>query len=269
MNKIQMAVLLFTTGIIGHLIMRKSMDIGNAIRALFNNQRGEGEAGGEIKFTAEQQAHIDKIINTRVGEIKSKYEPIVKEAEELKKFKGEFEKNKEQQTLAEQEKAKQYDEAKKTYETKITDFSQKLSAKDQEIANLRVEHALTNEISKQGGFTEEVLAMVKTQAKLNAAGQVVIPSKDANGVDVELPVEAGIKKFLTERPHLVKASFKPGGGSGSGQGSGGQGAGGAGEEILDSLNAKYAEACKGTDLKLRSELKGKINAMLVAKKVNR
>lgn len=268
MSKIQIALALFTTGIIGHLIMRKSMDIGNMIRALLFNQRGEGEAAGAVKFTAEQQAFFDKTLDARVGEIKAKYEPALKEIDDLKKFKTDFEKSQEQGKQEELVKQKKYEEAEGNLKKQINDFSTKLSAKDLEINNLRIEHALTNEISKQGGFNEEVLAMIKGQAKLNAAGQVVIPGKDANGVDIEMPVEAGIKKFLTDRPHLVKASFKGGAGSG-GEGTGAGQTGGGGEDTLDSLNVKYAEACKGTDLKLRSELKGKINAMLAARKVAR
>lgn len=271
MNQFQIGIILFSTGIVWHLIMRKSMDIGMAIRAMFSNERGEveagGEGGGEVKFTDAQQKHIDKLIAAKAADYHSKLSPLQKQLEELGKFKTEFEKSQEQKNQEDLVKQKKYEEAEGNYKKQINEFSGKLSAKDQEIQDLKINHALTNEISRQGGFTEESLAMIRGNATIDAQGNIVIKSKDANGADITVPVADGVKKLLTERPHLVKSSFKGGGGTGSGQGDGGQGSGGGtGEESLEALNAKYAEALKGTDLKLRSELKGKIQAALNKKK---
>ena len=264
MNHLQLAVVLFVAGLIGHLVMRRSMDIGNYIRSTWNSQLGEGEAG-EIKFTPEQQAHIDKLIGAKAADYHAKLTPLQKHLEDLGKFKTEYEKSQEVKTLADQEKAKEYDLAKKGYETKITDLSTKLTERETAIQDRDIKFELINEINKQGGFTDETLAMIRGNTVIDATGKVVIKTKDANGVDINVPVADGIKKFLTERPHLVKSSFKGGGGTGAG-GTGEGGSGSGGEESLEVLNAKYLEACKGTDLKLRSELKGKISAALAKRR---
>ena len=268
MNHYQVWIALFLIGIVGHLVMRKSMDIGKKVRELFNNERGEVEAGGDLKFTDVQQAHIDKLIAAKAADYHNKLTPLQKQLDELGKFKTEFEKSQETKNQEDLVKQKKYEEAEGNYKKQINDFSGKLSAKDQEIQDLKINHSLVNEISKQGGFTEESLAMIRGNATIDAAGNIVIKSKDANGADITVPVADGVKKLLTERPHLVRSTFKGGGGTGGGQGDGGAGgAGGAGgEESLESLNARYAEAMKGTDLKLRSELKGKITAALAKKR---
>lgn len=262
MDNNKIVLTLFVVGIIGHLILRKSMDIGIAFRSIMFNQFGEVDAG-KVTFTPEQQAVVDGLIDRRIGEVKAKYEPLVKEREDLMKFKTDFEKSKEQQTLADQEKAKEYDAAKKGFETKINELSTKLTEKDRMIQDRDISHSLTTEIGKQGGFTEEVLAMIRGNAVVDEKGNVLIKSRDANGVESNVSVADGVKKFLTERPHLVKSTFKPGGGSGSGDNNP---AGGGAEESLEVLNAKLADAMRGTDLKLRSELKQKVKAALEKKR---
>lgn len=263
MFNFKIGLLFFITGIIGHLFMRRSMDIGNAIRSLFDNERGEGETGDDLKFNDKQQAYIDKLISGKAADYHAKLVPLQKQLGDLEKFKSDFEKSQETKNQEDLVKQKKYDEAEGNYKKQINDFSTKISAKDQEIKDLKIVHSLSNEISRQGGFTEEVIAMIKGHSDLDAQGNVVIKTKDANGADITVPIADGIKKFLTERPHLVKASYKGGGGSGGGGNDGGKGNGSAGtggEESLEVLNAKYAEALKGTDLKLRSELRAKVQA---------
>ena len=75
-------------------------------------------------------------------------------------------------------------------------------------------------------------------------------------------VEEGIKQFLTQRPHLVKAT-KPGGG---GTPSGGPG-GGAGASDLNTLNAELQSAMISGDRKKVDETKLKISAIQGAKRV--
>jgi hypothetical protein len=263
MNEMQIFFTLLIVGVVGHLFMRRSMDFGNYVRRMIAGQTGEGEAGGEVKFTAEQQAHIDKLIGTKAKEYHDKLSTVQKDYEGLKQFKTEYEKSQEANNQKALEDAKKYDEAKKGYETKINDLSAKLSAKDQAIQDRDITYSLTNEISKNNGYTEETIAMIRSRATVDASGNVVIKDKDANGVEVTLSVAEGVKKFLTERPHLVRASNNKGGaGSGAGDGGAGGNAGGAGGgktgETLAQLNAQLQEAMRGTDLKLRSELKTKI-----------
>jgi hypothetical protein len=271
MINLKTALGLSAIGFIGHMIMARSMDIGNFIRSTWNNERGEGETG-EVKFTPEQQKHIDNIIAGKTAEYHQKLTPLQKQLDELGKFKSEYEKSQEVKTQQELENAKKYDEAKKGYETKITELSTKLTEREQAIQDRDIRFELTSEINKQGGFTDETLAMVRANAFIDTDGKVKIKSTDANGVAVNVPVADGIKKFLTERPHLVKSSHKGGSGSG-GQGDGGSGGGnGSGDgqgDDLATLNIKLAQAMKGTDLKLRSELRGKIKSAMATKGVHR
>lgn len=270
MNESAIFFLLLTLGVAGHLFMRRSMDAGNFLRRMFAGQHGEGEAGAgaEVKFDDKQQAYVNKLIDGKAKEYHTKLSTIEKEYQDLKQFKTEYEKSKEAQTQKELEDQKKYDEAKKTYEKQISDLSTKLTDKDRAIQDRDINFALTNEISKQNGFTEETIAMIKGRASLDANGSVIIKDKDANGLDVNLSVEAGVQKFLKERPHLVKASNKNGAGSGAGDGGQGAGAVGKGEDLA-SLNEQYAVAMRGTDLKLRSTLRAKIAAAMSAKGVAR
>ena len=268
MNEMQIFFTLLIVGVVGHLFMRRSMDFGNYLRRMIAGQAGEG-AAGEITFTPEQQEHINKIVATEKGKFQQKISAMEKEFEPLKQFKTEYEKNQEANNQKALEHAKKYDEAKKGYETKINDLSTKLTDKDRMIQDRDINYALTNEISKNNGYAEETIAMIKSRASVDANGNVVIKDKDANGVDVTLSVAEGVKKFLTERPHLVKAQGKSGAGSGAGDGGAGAGAaGGEKGETLEALNAQLQEAMRGTDLKLRSTLKSKIRALQQKKGVS-
>jgi len=270
MDNFQTGLFLFSIGMIGHLIMRRSINIRNSFLSMIGNERGEGDGGdGGVKFTPEQQKHIDGLIAAKAADYHNKLTPLQKQLDELSKFKTEHEKSLEQKNQKELEDAKKYDEAKKGYETKINELSGKLNESQLAIQDRDIRYELLNEINRQNGFAEETLAMIRGNASIDANGKVVIKTKDQNGVEVQVSVAEGIQKFLTERPHLVKSNHKPGGGAGSGAGDGGgAGAGGAGNgqgETLESLNAQLAKAMRGTDLKLRSELRGKISKLMAAK----
>lgn len=266
MSETMLFFILLTVGVCGHLFMRRSMDFGNFIRRMLAGQAGEGEAG-EVKFDDKQQAHVQKLIDAKAKEYHTKLESFKTEHEELKKFKTEWEKSQDANNQKALEDAKKYDEAKKGYETKINELSTKLTDKDRAIQDRDITFSLNNEISKNNGYAEETIAMIKGRASIDANGNVVIKDKDANGVDVSLSVADGVKKFLTERPHLVKAQGKSGAGSGAGNGGAGNGGAGSKGDDLASLNAQLATAMQGTDLKLRSELRGKIKAKMSERNV--
>lgn len=274
MENVILLVTLLMLGIAGHLFMRRSYDIGQWLRRALFDQAGEGDAGAgagtiippdTLKFTPEQQ----KFINDVAAKERKTTESRFQDYEDLKRFKTEYEKQTDAQKQKELEEQKKYEEAKKSYETKINELSTRLSEKDKAIQDRDITFALTNEISKQNGFTEESIAMIKHRATIDANGKVVIKDKDANGVDVTLSVEAGVKKLFTERPHLVKAQGRSGAGTGAGTGGAGAGANGAGGgETLESLNAQLQEAMRGTDLKLRSEIKQKIRDLQAKKGIS-
>lgn len=267
MNNVEMFFLLLSVGVMGHLIMRRSVEMGKAIRSMFNiSGEGEGGEGGKAPtFTAEQQ----EFINGLVAKERKTTEGKFGDYGDLKKFKTEFEQNKERQGQEDLEKGKKYDEAKKGYETKIGELSGKLTAAETRIQNIQIDNALGNEISKQGGYNEETLAMIRGNAVMDANGSITIKTKDKNGADINVPLADGVKQFLTERPHLVRSNYKGGSGAGGGQNREEGAGGGAGEETLDALNAKLAVANKGTDLKERSRLRGLIKEKLAAKGVHK
>lgn len=233
---------------------------------IYRNPEGEGQGGGEggeVKFSAEQQKAVDRIVATRLARQKEQFADY----DNLRQFKDEHEKGLEAQKQKDLETSKKYDEAKAGYETKIKGLSEALVGKDRTIETMTIDFNLTNEISKQNGYLEESLALLRGTALLKE-GKIYIKGKDSNGLDTELPVEEGVKRFLTSRPHLVKASVKGGGGtppSGNGGGRGdGNGSAGA-EGDLTSLNLELQGAMQRGDRKKTAEIKNRIIEILKAK----
>ena len=235
------------------------------------NMAGETTTSGTetktIEFTPEQQKAVDHVVQERIARERAKFGDY----DELKKFKTEYETQQSQKAQEELIKAKKFEEAENTYKTKINEYGQIVSKKDMEIQDLKIGHALTNEISKNNGYIEESIALLKGNAILDANGNVKVKGKDANGIDIEMPLQDGVKKFLEQRPHLVKSSHKNGGGTGAGDAGGtGAGQGGSGQTgDLNSLNAELVEASRGNDLKKVSEVKQKIRNLMNAKGVQR
>jgi hypothetical protein len=246
-------VTLFLMGVLMHRVLFLIIGLDN---------RGEVETKTEtpeIKFTPEQQKVIDHAIETRLQREKQKYSDY----DELKKFQQEQLQKQDKHQQEELEKAKKYEEAKKMYESQINQHKELVSKKDLELVDLRISHALINEINKQNGYAEETLALIKQQAVLDANGSVTIKGKDANGIETQLPVSEGIKRFLEARPYLIKSSHKAGAGS-----SGGTPTPIPAETLnLNELNAQYADALTRRDYKRVKELTEKIRGQLQAKGV--
>jgi hypothetical protein len=256
MNEVELAGVLFLGGFIMHRVMYAILG--------FNN-RGEVDAKpeaapAEIKFTPEQQKIVDHVVSERLAREKAKYADY----EELSRFKQEQLQKQDKHQQEELEKAKKYEEAKKLYEGQINQTKELVSKKDAEIQDLRINHALINEINKQNGYSEETLALIKNNAVLDANGNVTIKGKDANGIDIQLPVTEGIKKFLESRPYLIKSSHKAGAGS-----SGVTATPMANDNLnLNDLNQQYADALSRRDYGKIKELTGKIKGQLQAKGVS-
>lgn len=265
---------LFLGGTIGHLLMRVSGDVpvhfARFYRRVMLCNSGEsitdtkidGQGVGDLKFTDEQQKFIDKVIDRRVNEVKSKFTDY----DDLRKFKSEHDKVRELQTQKELEEQKKYDEAKKTYETQINQHKDLLSKKDLEINNLRIEHKLINEIAANNGYAEESLALLKSSAILDSNGNVVIKGKDANGFDTQLPVGEGVKRFLESRPYLVKSTHKAGAGTASAAGNAGTGDGKTTDH--SSLNKELFEAQSRGDFKRAAEIRSQLKQILASKGVS-
>lgn len=283
MNELNLFMLIFVFGCVNHLIMRRSGSIANLLMGrpwtdrLFRsplNNRGETPTGetpvGEQpapKFDAAQQKHIDHIVEERLKRERSKFADY----EDLKKFRTDAEKAAEQKTQKDLEDSKKYEDAKKTYEQKIAERDALLKSKDEAIRDKDIGFALTNEISKLNGYVEDVLPQLKALVTVDPmTGAMTIKGKDANNLDVQLPIEAGVKAFLKSKPHLVRASGTPGSGTPPGQGGGGAG-GGSGDAAgtLEALNKQFSEAMNRGDGKETKRIRGEINKALQAKGVAR
>lgn len=251
------ATSLFLTGILGHLMLFNRSKI---VRFLLGQSgeagdAGKGEAGaagkgGDAAGQALTQEQVDKIVQSRLAREREKYADY----DDLRKFKTEYEQQNEKQKHEDLVRQKKYEEAEKSYQTKITEFQGLVSKKDQEIIDLKINHHLTNEISKQNGFIEESAALLRGAATIDSSGQVVLKTRDANGIEQLVPVNEGVKKFLTERPHLVKSTHKAGSGSTSDGAAGGSAAGGSQGET-ESLGDQLQKARASGDFKKIEEIK--------------
>jgi hypothetical protein len=214
----------------------------------------EPKAGAAGEFTPEQQIKVDAIVKERLARTKEQF----KDYEELKNFKEKAESEKNALTQKQLEEQRNYDEAKKGYEKKIADYDGLIKQKDQSITGLKINHALSGEISKQNGYVEEAMALLNGNAIFDpATGEVKIKGKDSNGIDTMLTVEQGVKQFLEARPHLVKAAGRKGGDTPPAGNSGG-GAGTAPD--LTALNEEYAKAIQTGNRKRAGELKLQVQA---------
>lgn len=258
MVELMTGVLLLAGGVFNTLLMRRSGHLGNF---LFNN-KGEEKIDGVVKLEGGEktltQKEVDFIVEDRLKRERSKYSDY----DSLKTKVSDYEKQQDQKTQKDLEEQKKYDEAKKTYETKIQDMQGIVGKKDGEIQDLRISHNLINEITKQNGYVEETLALLKASAQLTADG-VFIKAKDANNIDVILPVSEGVKRFLEARPYLVKGTHKQGAGTPPATPTGGT------PEAQDhnALNKEYMDSINRGDFKRSKELKAKLNVILQTKGV--
>jgi hypothetical protein len=217
----------------------------------------EGGEGSEKLLT---QSQVDAIVQERLAREKAKYSGY----DELVKFKTEHEKSIEVATQKELEAKKEYEKLKEGFLKKEQDYTGIISKKDSEIKDMRVGSALMGEITKQNAYAEETMALIKSRAIFDKEGNIRIASLDANGLEVLDSVEEGIRKFLTQRPHLVRATKKEGGGTGQGGAGAGSGAG-AESGDLNSLNAELLQSIEARDYKKQGELKVKIQKALALK----
>lgn len=205
-------------------------------------------------FTQEQ---LDNIIKDRLARTEEKY----KDYNDLKKYREESESQKNALTQKQLEDQRNYEEAKKTLQKQVEERDSALKQKAAEITDMKIDNSLSGEISRQNGYVEEAKALLKSNAIVTETGEVKIKGKDANGIDTLLTVEQGIKQFLTQRPHLVKAANRGGGGTPPGGDGGGAG---AGAQDLTALNDQLFQAMQSGNTKRAGELKTQIKVILAA-----
>ena len=225
-----------------------------------DGDKGDGGAG-DAKITM-TQAQLDATIQGRLSRQKEHY----KDYDDLKKYHDDAEKNKDSATQKDLESKQEYDKLKDGWATKENEYKGVVSSKDQEIKDLRIDHALGAELSKNNA-QPDALYVIKPLIMVGEDGMPYIPGKDSNNLDIKMPLDQGVKKMLEERPYLVKAGQNNGGGGSPP--AGGSGGGGEGTETLTDLNTQYATALAGGNAKLSGELRVKINNYFSSKNINR
>lgn len=211
-----------------------------------DEQKPENKDTGKT-FTQEE---VDRIIGDRLSRTKSQFSDY----DELKKFKEEHAKEQDSLKQAELVRQKKYEEAEGSYKKTIAEREAALAAKDARILDMTVTQAISSEATRQNGFIDETIALVKGMTVVTQDGRVVMKGKDTNGIDKEMSVEEGLKSFYANRPHLVKASGQ--GGSGTAP-AGGAGNGNGGAD-LNTLNNQYYQAMQSGNRKLAAEIQAKM-----------
>lgn len=199
------------------------------------------------------QQDLDHIVKERLSRERQRYADY----EDLQKFKAEHSKAIEAQQQKDMEARQEYDKVKSQYQEQIEKLNGLVAQKDTAIKSMQINTSLMGEITRQNAYAEEVLALIKDKAILGEDGTVRIKGKDSNGFDAELTVEAGIKQFLEQRPHLVKGSTK----SGADTAPGVPGAG-TGALDLSTLNQQLQDASMRGDFKRANEIKAKLKSAL-------
>ena len=225
---------------------------------LLNERGAVGADGKEIiekapvkTFTQEE---LDHVVQDRLGREKAKYADY----DEIKKKVSEFEKSQDEKQLKILEEQKKYDEALKVRDVKMTELQGLVSKKDSEIQDMRIGTSLAGAINSQNGYVEETMALLKSQAIIDKENNVRIKGRDSNGLEVMLSVEEGVKNFLTQRPHLVKATQRNGGGTPPGQGGGAN----TGADDLVTLTEELSQAQLRGDGKKMKEIADKLRTKM-------
>lgn len=199
------------------------------------------------------QSQVDAVVQERLARERSKYFDY----DDLKKFKTEHEQNAAAATEKDLLARKEYDKAKETWNIEQQRLTGLVTEKDKALTDMRIGTALMGEINKQNAYAEETMALIKSQAVFDEQGNLRIQGIDKNGTKVLHSVEEGIKNFLTQRPHLVKAQQRAGGGTPPGN----TGGAGAGVQDLNALNGELQAAMNRGDRKAVGEIKTKISVL--------
>lgn len=218
-----------------------------------NNAQTQQE---EPKLT---QAQVDSIVKERVAREREKYADY----DDLKKFKTEHEKQLDAEKQKKLEEEGKYKEAMTEWQKKEEQYKKSIEEANARNRSLQVDTALSLEISKFNAYPE-AKDILKPLVVLDDDGMPKIPGKDANGIDTKLPLADGVKKFLEERPYLVKASQSKGGNTPSNNATGGEAV-----KDLTSLNNELIQAQTAGDYTKVKEVKAKINTYFTSKGIQR
>jgi hypothetical protein len=198
----------------------------------------------EPKFT---QQDLDKHIQERLSRERQKYADY----DDLQKFRQEHQATIEVQQQKELEARKEYDKLRDQWGQKENEYKGLLTQREQEIQNMKIHNSLYNEAMKHSAYPDAV-DLIKSQATVDKDGSIKIKGRDSNGFETLLPVEEGVKKFLEEKPYLVKATGRTGAGTGA--------AGSSGTQVDRDLAIELQGAMQSGDRKKAAEIKAAIRA---------
>lgn len=219
---------------------------------------GGGSGDPEKKFS---QADLDRVVQDRLERERKKYGDY----DDLKKFKDDHEKNADAQKQKELEDQKKYEELKKGWSDKETNYQKIIADKETENKNLKIDHALSVEISSQNLYPE-AKDVLRTQVTLDKDGMPKMKGKDQYGAETLISLADGIKEFAKQKPYLVRGSANSGGGSPPNPN--GNGGGDVTLELAE-LNSKFLQAVQSGNRKEAEALKVKIQNYFTSKKISR
>lgn len=245
---------------LSNLFLLAVLNLGDKGEANADTKTKEPETKEGEKGKTFSQEDVNRFLAQERRSIESKFGDV----DAIKNKLREYEEKDSAIKQKELEETRKYDEAKKTYESKISEYQKLINEKDSMLQDRDINFALSNEISKQGGYLEESIALVKKDAILKD-GAIRIKAKDSNNLDIELTLEDGIKRFLEKKPYLVKANFKPG--SGSPGGSSNIEHSTAMQKDLMTLNNDFLMAKNAGDYKKMKEIKGLMETQIKLEKV--
>jgi len=214
----------------------------------------------ELEVKTFKQEDVDKIVSDRISRERSKYGDY----DELKKFKDEQLAKQDEAKNKNLEEAQKYEELKKGWETEKVNYNKAIADKDDVIKDIKIDNALENVINVNNAYPE-AKHTVKALVKLDEHGMPKMMGKDSVGNDTLIDLDEGVKKFLADKPYLVKGQKVNGTNTNAGNTGGEQG----GTETLEQLNAGLIQARNSGNYKEAEALKVKISAALKASGINR
>lgn len=263
LNQIKFFIVTAASGILAHFGLWAILRMGNKGETggagASAAASGASTSSGEKTFT---QDDVNNLIARERKTIQEKYNNY----DDLVKYKTEQEnlaKQREEQNL---EQKQEYDKLKQGWESEKKSYTDRINELQNSINNEKINNAITNEVIRQNAFPEAT-SLIRSLAKLNEDGSVVIHGKNDQGILTDLDVEVGVKQFLKEKPFLVKANQNGGAGtSAAGDNSGGAGQlGGNQGDLGDQLQQARAMGDFEKVNKIKAQIRAKMGGATLLK----
>lgn len=195
------------------------------------------DAAGDKKFT---QAEVDAAIEARIARERGKYADY----DDVKKKAAELEKLNNDRAVSDAAGAKKFEEAldltKKQHTVEIEKLTTELKTVQGRFESLAIDNVMLQEATKLNAINPaQVVKLQRENVKLGADG-------NASFVDGKT-IADGLKAFLAENAHLVKAGVTGGGSGAANNGAGGGGAVSTAKSIADFKTVEEYRAAGGAE----------------------